>query len=323
MILRARYFFCLLLVAAQAQAQTPDSSLTHFRRGEALLSQHNFQAAALEFSQAAKGDMQPAWLLVWSHINLGRALDATGQRDRAVKEYQIALDTNDDTFSALSLANMYLSKAFSVDAVIPLPDSGTPPTVLSRVAPGYSAEALLARLEGTVHVVASIGPDGSVTDLRITKTLGLGLDEAALDAVRRWTFAPGIERNEPVASVTSIDVEFHLPARLPGWHVKKIEFAKPDAMNRPILKRVGPFDPAKMNAELAEEASIDAAMSRIPDATITMEIDTLGTPGKFQANAASLPIWGDDAIRALSEWRFSPGQIPVPCVVELAWFPPQ
>lgn len=323
MILRARTLFCLSLVAAQVQAQPADSSLTHFRRGEALLSQHNFQAATLEFNQAAQGDMQPPWLLVWSHINLGRAFDATGQRDRAVKEYQTALDTRDDTFSALSLARMYLLKAFPVDAVIPLPDSGTGPTVLRRVAPVYSAEALLARLEGTVHVAASIGSDGFVTDLRVMKPLGLGLDEAALDAVRQWKFTPGIEKNEPVASVTSVDVEFVLPARIPGWHLRKIEFAKPDAMNRPILQRAAPFQADKMSPELAEEAGIDAAISRIPDATVSMEIDTLGTPGKFQVNAASLPIWGDDAIRALSEWRFSPGQIPVPCVVELAWFPPQ
>jgi len=61
-----------------------------------------------------------------------------------------------------------------------------------------------------------------------------------------------------------------------------------------------------MSQELAEEASIDAAMSRVPNATVSMEIDTLGNPDRIRIDAASLPEWGDDAIGAIGQWRFSP-----------------
>jgi len=121
MPLRARTVFSLAAVAAFGFAQSADSSLAHLRAGEALLKYSNFQAAAIEFAQAAKGDHQPAWTLVWSHIELGRALDATGQRERAVKEYQLALETKDNTFGALGFANEYLWRAASFDDVPPLP----------------------------------------------------------------------------------------------------------------------------------------------------------------------------------------------------------
>ncbi len=160
--------------------------------------------------------------------------------------------------------------------------------------------------------------------------LGLGLDEAAFNAVRRWTFAPATLRGQPVPVVEPVKVQFRLPSRLPGWHVTKIQFAKPDAAIGPVLIRAGGFTPtgfaSKMSAELAEEAAIDAAMSRLPNATVSMEIDDVGNPQKIRIDAASLPIWGDDAIGAIGRWRFSPSlqggtAIAVPCVIELAWHP--
>ena len=330
MSLWARPLLAVVAVTSPAFAQ-PEApgSLAHLRLGEAFLQQRDLQSAALEFQQALKGDHEPAWTLVWAHIDLGRVMDATGQRDRAVKEYQFALETKDNTFGARAFANSFLGRAATLDDVAPLP--GHPevfisPAVLSRIDPEYSPEALLARLEGAALIEVSLDSTGAITGLQVLKPLGLGLDEAALAAVRRWTFAPGTEAGQPVAMVTPVPVQFHLPSRVPGWHVKKIEFAEPDGAVRPVLLHAGGFDLRTMPPDLVEEATIDAAMSRIPDATISMEIDTLGTPGKLQANAASLAAWGDDAIRTLGEWRFSPrpsqSAIAVPCVIELVWIAP-
>jgi hypothetical protein len=69
-------------------------------------------------------------------------------------------------------------------------------------------------------------------------------------------------------------------------------------------------------------------MSRIPNVTVSMEIDSFGNPSKIGFDKVALSMWGEDAIRAVSEWRFRPGKrgdaaIAVPCVMELAWFAPQ
>jgi TonB family protein len=328
----ARTVFAIAAVAAPCCARQPIqpvSSLAALRAGEEFLKQHNFQAAAIEFAAAAKGDRDPAWTVVWSHVGLGRAFDASGQRERAVAEYHLALDTKDNTFGALGFANMYLWKAPAPDDASPSPtnpDSVAGPTVLTRVEPEYSAEGLLARLEGNVTVGVSLDRDGKITGLHVLESLGLGLDEAALAAVRRWTFVPAMLRGQPESVVTPVRVQFRLPSRVPGWHVTKIQFANPDGADRPVLTYASGLAPGKMSPELADEAAIDAAMSRNPNATVSMEIDALGNPGKIHVDAASLPEWGDDAISAISQWKFSPSlqsgtAIAVPCVIELVRFP--
>ena len=76
------------------------SSLAHYRIAEVYFLQNNFQPAANEFREALNGDLQPKWTEVWAHINLGKIFDITGQRDRAVNEYNLAMRTKDDTQSA-------------------------------------------------------------------------------------------------------------------------------------------------------------------------------------------------------------------------------
>src|SRR5579862_6980735 len=88
-----------------------NSSLAHRRIGEILGQQGNYQAAANEFREALSGDLQPRWTEVWAHIYLGRIYDATGQRERAVREHQLAYGTNDNTQDAVTEAAEYLRSA--------------------------------------------------------------------------------------------------------------------------------------------------------------------------------------------------------------------
>jgi len=87
-----------------------NSSLAHYRIGEVLFKLRNYNAAAAEMREALNGDLEPKWVEVWSHITLGKIFDATGQRDRAVNEYQRALQTNDNTQGALEEANRCIQK---------------------------------------------------------------------------------------------------------------------------------------------------------------------------------------------------------------------
>jgi len=88
------------------------SSLAHYRIAEVYFLQSNFQPAANEFREALNGDLQPKWTEVWAHINLGKIFDVTGQRDRAVNEYNLAMRTKDDTQSAQEEATKYLKTAY-------------------------------------------------------------------------------------------------------------------------------------------------------------------------------------------------------------------
>jgi hypothetical protein len=95
----------------------PNSSLALYRIGEIHLKLRNYNAASESFRAALNGDMQPKWVEVWSHLSLGKIFDLTGQRDRALNEYQRALQTNDNTQGALDEANIYTQKPYTAPAV--------------------------------------------------------------------------------------------------------------------------------------------------------------------------------------------------------------
>jgi aminopeptidase N len=91
----------------------PQSSLASYRIGELLFTQRNYQAAVNSFRDALRGDDEPAWTEVWSHIAIGKIFDVTGQRDRAVNEYRLAVQTNDNTQGAVNEARLYLQKPYA------------------------------------------------------------------------------------------------------------------------------------------------------------------------------------------------------------------
>jgi hypothetical protein len=97
----------------KALEANPQSSLASYRIGELLFTQHNYQAAVNAFRDALRGDDEPAWTEVWSHIAIGKIFDLTGQRDRAVNEYRLAVQTNDNTQGAVNEARMYLQKPYT------------------------------------------------------------------------------------------------------------------------------------------------------------------------------------------------------------------
>ncbi len=89
-----------------------NSSLAHYRIAEVFFYQRNYQSSANAYRAALDGDGEPRWTEVWSHIQLGKIFDITGQRERAVGQYRQALQTNDNTFGALEESRKYLQKAY-------------------------------------------------------------------------------------------------------------------------------------------------------------------------------------------------------------------
>ncbi|HTA80643.1 MAG TPA: M1 family aminopeptidase [Terracidiphilus sp.] len=96
----------------KALAANPQSSLGSYRIGEVLFTQRNYQASVNSFRDALRGDGEPTWTECWSHIAIGRIFDITGQRDRAVNEYRLAVQTNDNTQGCVNEARMLLQKPY-------------------------------------------------------------------------------------------------------------------------------------------------------------------------------------------------------------------
>ena len=84
------------------------------------------------------------------------------------------------------------------------------PVLLSKTEPEYSEEARKAKHQGTVMLYVQIDPSGHATNIKVVKSLGLGLDEKAIEAVRKWKFSPGKKDGKPVTVEATIEVNFRL-----------------------------------------------------------------------------------------------------------------
>jgi periplasmic protein TonB len=84
------------------------------------------------------------------------------------------------------------------------------PKELYAPEPEYSEEARKAKYQGTCVLYVIVGADGRPRDLRVARSLGLGLDEKAIDAVKTWKFEPAMKDGKPVAVAISVEVEFRL-----------------------------------------------------------------------------------------------------------------
>jgi len=84
------------------------------------------------------------------------------------------------------------------------------PVLVKKRLPCYSDEARRARLEGVVVLRTEIGVDGVPRSIKVIRSLGMGLDESAVAAVKEWRFKPGEKHGEPVAAPLSVEMVFRL-----------------------------------------------------------------------------------------------------------------
>ena len=86
----------------------------------------------------------------------------------------------------------------------------TAPVAVKQVRPQYTAEAMRAKVEGTVVLECVVEKDGSVENVRVTKSLEPGLDEEAVKAARHWRFKPGTKGGKAVRVRISLEMTFTL-----------------------------------------------------------------------------------------------------------------
>jgi TonB family protein len=303
------------------------ASLLHYRLGESYLQEDNFQSAANEFREALNSGWEPAWTQVWSHIQLGRIFDATGQHDRALNEYRRAIQTGDDTDGALDEANNYLQHAEHAIYLRPEPPpafwgapSGEP---IQKTDPEYTDQARLAELEGTVVLTGLIDQEGFARNLEVAVPIGLGLDEKAIEAVKQWHFRPVVNQSQ-LSVTTRIEVDFRLSSKQSRWHLIQAQFDNPPGTAPPVFVNALYPIGAGIGPEAMQEGRLVVAMGRLATARLRFEVDEHGVPSRFKIPNASEAIWGSEAMALVGQWRFTPGMrygiaVPVPCMVELVW----
>jgi TonB family protein len=107
----------------------------------------------------------------------------------------------------------------STDTAANLPTTGegtihgnglTRPRLVYGPDPEYSDQARKANVEGTISLKVTVTENGDVANVQVTKGLGSGLDEKAVEAVRTWKFKPGTKDGTPVSSEINVGVSFHL-----------------------------------------------------------------------------------------------------------------
>src|SRR5262249_52877158 len=86
----------------------------------------------------------------------------------------------------------------------------TSPTLLVKVEPEYSEEARKAKYQGTVILYVEVDESGEAQNIKVMHSLGMGLDEKAIESVKKWKFRPGTKDGKPVVVMATVEVTFRL-----------------------------------------------------------------------------------------------------------------
>jgi protein TonB len=97
-----------------------------------------------------------------------------------------------------------------VSGIAKLAGAVSQPVLIYKIEPEYSDEARKAKLQGDVFLRIEVDARGAAQNIVVSHGLGLGLDERAIDAVRRWRFRPGYSNGKPVPTAALIQVTFRL-----------------------------------------------------------------------------------------------------------------
>jgi len=82
------------------------------------------------------------------------------------------------------------------------------PTPVTRVEPSYPEFAREAQIQGKVTLHVLVGKDGRVKNVKVIKGV-TGLNDAAVEAIKKWVFKPALSNNKPVAVWVEVPMDFH------------------------------------------------------------------------------------------------------------------
>jgi len=193
-----------------------ERAIQHFQEGNSLYGQKKLDEAIAEYCEALQGDSEePYW-----HQALGKALEDKGDLQGALKEDRVAAKQS-PLDSGLRSKYEELAKKLNVNIQnkpAQLDATGREPFAVggdvaapvptSHPEPAYPSKAPRSRFKGTTVLSIVVDAQGNVTDTQVVKPLGVGFDEKALEAVRKWKFKPGTRGGVAVPARVIVQISF-------------------------------------------------------------------------------------------------------------------
>ena len=121
--------------------------------------------------------------------------------------------TRNTRLMAFGLCLMAAATLARAQEIVQLPADGvTTPVIVTEVKPDYTPEAKKARIQGSVELSVVVNIDGTVGEVKVTKSLDekYGLDQQAVNAMKKWLFKPGTKDGKPVAVRVNVEMTFRL-----------------------------------------------------------------------------------------------------------------
>ena len=84
----------------------------------------------------------------------------------------------------------------------------TIPRIIYSPAPEYSDQARKAKREGICTLTLIVGVDGHASDVKVVSGLGMGLDEKAIEVVKKWKFGSATRKGKPVPAKIAVEIDF-------------------------------------------------------------------------------------------------------------------
>jgi protein TonB len=84
------------------------------------------------------------------------------------------------------------------------------PMPIYQPEPSYTARARKDKVQGTVALTAVVDASGNVADVKLVKGVGEGLDESAVETLRKWKFHPALKKGYPVPARVAVEVSFRM-----------------------------------------------------------------------------------------------------------------
>lgn len=193
-------------IAHFAQAQSADAS----KAAEALLwtgiardRQNNAEAAGA-FFQSALAAADPASPFAATIMDLyAQFLTRQGRTEeaRSIQQQAAEIRTTQSTRTFVPGSSPDINR---------IGGDVKPPVLLSKTEPEYTADARLAKYQGTVMLYIEVAADGMPHNIRVLRGLGLGLDQRAIEALSHWRFRPATRSGQPVPVEARVEVNFRL-----------------------------------------------------------------------------------------------------------------
>jgi TonB family protein len=185
------------------------------------------------------------------------------------------------------------------EATVYRPGNGVKnPVPIKSVEPKYTAEARLAGIQGDVDLDIVVLANGTVGDVRVTKSLEPGLDAQAIVSAKQWLFKPAMKDGSPVNMIVGLAIEFRLRGVPPANPAAVPKAAAPNTQGivppKPV-KSVNPkYTSEAMRAKIQGNVDVEIVVltdGSVGDARVTKSLD----PGLDEA-----------AVAAAQQWRFQP-----------------